>query len=172
VAAPHPFDAIYDRHRRGSGASSPAWASTKPGAGPDLDFRRAPPERVLRRRSSCWPTRSAATRTRWRPVIAAGPARHSLSHDLTRRSGDVQLFEIGRVFSTQNGVARGRPACGHCTRPVPGIPASGPAPTGTPRPMCTTSRAWSKSSSSAWVSAAWVYTRRPAAPRCYSSRPL
>jgi len=30
----------------------------------------------------------------------------SLSHNLTRRNGDVQLFEIGRVFSLQNGVAR------------------------------------------------------------------
>lgn len=30
----------------------------------------------------------------------------SLSHNLTRRNGDVQLFEIGRVFTLQNGAAR------------------------------------------------------------------
>ena len=30
----------------------------------------------------------------------------SLNHNLSRRNGDVQLFEIGRVFSQQNGVAR------------------------------------------------------------------
>lgn len=30
----------------------------------------------------------------------------SLNHNLSRRNGDVQLFEIGRVFSLQNGVAR------------------------------------------------------------------
>ena len=30
----------------------------------------------------------------------------SLNHNLSRRNGDVQLFEMGRVFSLQNGVAR------------------------------------------------------------------
>ncbi len=97
----HPFDATYDRFAEVRRILTGLGLDEAQGQTliSDTAARRASDEVVLLANPL------SSDMNALRPSLLPGLL-DSLSHNLTRRNGDVQLFEIGRVFSLQNGVAR------------------------------------------------------------------
>ena len=97
----HPFDAIYDRFAEVRRILTGLGLDEAQGQTliSDAAARRVSDDVVLLANPL------SSDMNALRPSLLPGLL-DSLSHNLTRRNGDVQLFEIGRVFTLQNGSAR------------------------------------------------------------------